>query len=183
MTQYPFFSELDIENQILRGYTHYEERRLSDMKGYFINEERRAHMEEEGNPLVYRVYKVEVPLVAGELLHCITVIEPGSVDGECYMTKGHYHQDESCTEIYVGYKGKGVLVMQKGEETRTIEMRPGTVAYIPGGWGHRTVNISENEPFLFFSIWPAQSGYNYQRAIDEPFLKRIYYHNGGYEAK
>jgi len=76
-----------------------EERRLSDMKGYFANEAERARLEAEGNPLVYRVYRMEVPHTTGELLHCLTVIEPGSVAGECFMTKGHYHQDESCAEI------------------------------------------------------------------------------------
>jgi len=180
---HPIFSELDLDGKILRGYTHLEERRLSDMKGYFANEAERARLEAEGNPLVYRVYRMEVPHTTGELLHCLTVIEPGSVAGECFMTKGHYHQDESCAEIYVGYLGKGVLVMQKGTETRTIEMKPGTVAYIPGGWGHRTVNVSETEPFVFFSVWPAQSGYNYQRAVDEPFRTRIFHHEGGYVTK
>ncbi|NGQ96703.1 cupin domain-containing protein [Brevibacillus sp. SYP-B805] len=168
----PFFTIFDENRNAFTRYSSYEERKLSDMKGYFANEARRQQMEEQGNPIVYRVYKQDVPLKEGELLHCITMIEPGHVDGEFFMTKGHYHLNEDCAEIYYGQKGKGLLLMQKGDRTETIEMNPGTVAYIPAGWGHRTVNVSQHEPFVFFSVWPAQSGYNYQRALDEPFQKK-----------
>ena len=169
----PFFTTFDDEKNIFTQYSGYDERRLSDMKGYFQQEEVRQRMEEQDNPIVYRVYKQDVPLTEGELLHCITIIEPGHVGGELFMTKGHYHLNEACAEIYYGQKGKGLLIMQKGDETKTIEMLPGTVAYIPAGWGHRTINLSQAEPFVFFSVWPAQSGYNYQRAIDEPFQKKV----------
>lgn len=179
----PFYSTIDLEQKTLHGYTSYEERKLSDMKGYFQNEEARAKQETENNPTVYKVYKVDVPLNEGELLYCITVIEPGHIDGECFMTKGHYHLNEACAEIYIGLKGNGVLLMQKDGKTKTIEMKPNTVAYIPAGWGHRTINVSNQEPFVFFSIWPAQSGYNYQKAIDSPFLKHVFLKAEGYELK
>lgn len=179
----PFYTTLNFDQNTLDGYTSYEERKLSDMKGYFQNEEARKKKEAKNNETVYKVYKADVPLIEGELLHCITVIEPGQIDGECYMTKGHYHQNESCAEIYVGMKGNGVLLMQKDGETKTIDMKPNTVAYIPAGWGHRTINVSGEEPFVFFSIWPAQSGYNYQKAIDSPFLKRVFLQPEGFALK
>ncbi|WP_029098888.1 glucose-6-phosphate isomerase family protein [Brevibacillus thermoruber] len=179
--QLPFSTVITAEE--LKGFTHYEERKLSDMKGYFADEEARAAMEQSADQVVYQVYRVEVPPEEGELLHCLTVIQPGQVAGECFMTKGHYHLNEKCAEIYVGVKGKGVLLMQKGQEVRTIEMRENTAAYIPAGWGHRTINVSADQPFVFFSVWPGHSGYDYQRAVEEPFVKRVYLRPDGYEVK
>lgn len=58
----------------------------------------------------------DVPLKIGELLHCVTIIQTGDIDGEFFMTKGHYHIDRSCAEIYYGQKGRGLLLLQKGKE-------------------------------------------------------------------
>lgn len=172
-TDVPFFSTFNRENNTLTSYDTKEERRLSDLKGCFENEQERNHGEEAANTLVYTVYRKAVPECEGELLHCITVIEPGDVGGELFMTRGHYHKNDTCAEIYYGQKGRGLLLLQSGETVKVIEMYPDTIAYIPAGWGHRTVNAGD-EPFVFFSIWPGNSGYDYQRSMDQPFMKRFY---------
>lgn len=176
----PFYTVFDRDNNVLTKYSSYEERKISDMMGCFEHEDIREKMIAEGDPVVYKVYKQEVPLIEGELLHCITIIEPGTVSGEFFMTKGHYHINESCAEIYYGQKGHGLLLLQKGHEFKTIAIEPDTAAYIPAGWGHRTINVSEEEPFVFFSVWPGQSGYNYQRSMDEPFTRRVFSKDGSY---
>lgn len=179
----PFYSTFIREKNILEGYDVYEERKLSDLKGYFEDENERFKMEQKENKIIYRVYKKNVPLHEGELLHCETIIEPGNVNGEFFMTKGHYHVNEKCAEIYYGQKGKGLLVLQNGSEFKCIEMNPDTIAYIPAGWGHRTINVSSDEPFVFFSIWPADSGYDYKRAVVEPFERRVIKFENSYKIK
>ena len=166
----PFFSQMNLDENVMEGYEAHDVRHLKDLTGYYQDEDITEILENE-NPVVYEVYKREVPKESGELLHCVTVINPGRVGSEYYMTKGHFHQDETCAEIYYGQKGHGRLVMQKGSESRSIEIFPGTIAYIPAGWGHRTVNVSDAEPFVFFSIWPGHSGYDYERVAQEPFAK------------
>jgi glucose-6-phosphate isomerase len=47
-------------------------------------------------------------------------------------------------------------------------MSPGTVAYVPGWWGHRTVNTG-SEPFIFFAAYPADAGYDYGTIEREGF--------------
>ena len=153
------------------------------MEGYFQAEETRSAMSSDNNPIVYQVYRKSVPMVAGELLHCLTVIHPGNVDGEFFMTKGHYHVNDDCAEIYYGVKGAGLLLLQKGAETKCIAMNPDVVAYIPAGWGHRTINISAAEPFVFFSIWPGDSGYDYQKSVDEPFIQKVFAENNSYQLR
>lgn len=166
----PFFSQMNFDENAMEGYEFHDIRRLEDLIGYY-NEADTVITLEKGNPVIYEVYKRDVPKESGELLHCVTMINPGRVGSEYYMTKGHYHQDETCAEIYYGQKGHGRLVMQKGIKSRMVEMFPGTIAYIPAGWGHRTVNVSDSEPFVFFSIWPGHSGYDYERVAEEPFAK------------
>lgn len=178
----PFFTTFDREKNILINYDAYEERRLSDMQDRFENEAVRKKNEESDNQLVYSVYRKNVPECEGELLHCITVIQAGDVNGELFMTRGHYHKNDTCAEIYYGQKGNGLLLMQSAETVKVVEMFPDTIAYIPAGWGHRTINIG-NEPFVFFSIWPGNSGYDYQRSADNPFINRIYRKMNSYEIK
>lgn len=169
----PFSTIYDSENEILTNYTLHEEKKISDMKGYFINEEAREKIEKEENKVVYKVYKQDVPLIEGELLHCLTCIQPGNVDGQFFMTKGHYHLNEKCAEIYHCLKGDGLLLLQKEDQIKILEFKPNAIAYIPAGWGHRTVNISFTKSLVFFSVWPAQSGYDYERTMKEPFQSSI----------
>jgi glucose-6-phosphate isomerase len=178
MIEEPFYTYI-IDNQIFKA-SKIEEVKLSHLKSYFKNEEVRSKMEMENNRVVYTVYRVETPSKVGELLFCLTVIEPGEVDGELFMTRGHYHLDEDCAEVYLGVKGKGVILMQKFEMTKVIEMNPNFIVYIPGGWGHRSINISLSEPFVFFSVWPAHSGYDYKKILKYPFTSRVYYREDKY---
>ena len=167
-------TDFDRERNTLTSYTRCIERRLSNMEGCFKAEKTRKNIALKEDLIVYKVYMQDVPLKVGELLHCVTVIHPGDVDSEFYMTKGHYHIDGNCAEIYYGQKGQGLLLLQKGNEKKYLEMYSDTIAYIPAGWGHRTVNISRKEPFVFFSVWPAQSGYDYERGIKESFQMRVF---------
>lgn len=130
--------------------------------------------------VVYRVSKREVPLEAGELLQCVTEILPGDCAGELFMTKGHGHADADCAEIYLGVSGRGLVLTQKGREFRAQEIESGVAVYIPGGWNHRTVNISRDIPLVFYSVWPAQSGYDYEAVSRSPFSSRVYRDKDGY---
>lgn len=179
----PFMTVYDNEKEILTNYSIFEERKISDLKNYFVNEVERQKIEDKENLIVYKVFRQDVPLTEGELLHCLTVISPGNVDGEFFMTKGHYHKSEKCAEIYHCLKGEGLLLMQKGNESRVMEFKPSTIAYIPAGWGHRTVNVSSTSSLVFFSVWPGQSGYDYERTMKEPFQKSIFLENNGYKIK
>ena len=54
----PFGVKLDFETGIIEKAKK-SVRRLSDMKGYFIDEEAWKKMVEEGDPVVYEVYAIE----------------------------------------------------------------------------------------------------------------------------
>jgi glucose-6-phosphate isomerase len=51
-------------------------------------------------------------------------------------------------------------------------MGPGTVAYVPPNWAHRTVNTGE-EPFVFFAVYPGQAGHDYGTIEKTGFPQRV----------
>lgn len=177
MTEKPFTTRIVAAERRLDGADKLSETTLGDMAGSFKDSEAAAA---DADRVVYRVSKRDVPPDAGELLQCVTEILPGECAGECFMTKGHGHTDSACAEIYLGVSGKGLVLMQKGTEFRAEEIEAGRAVYIPGGWNHRTVNVLPDSSLVFYSVWPAQSGYDYAAVPRTPFTSRVYRTDGGY---
>jgi glucose-6-phosphate isomerase len=94
------------------------------------------------------------------------------------MTKGHFHKLIDRAEVYFCLQGEGRLILQTPEGEGDIQtMRPGSVSYIPPYWAHRTANVG-SERFVFFSVFPADAGYNYG-AIAEQGFPSIIVERGG----
>ena len=89
------------------------------------------------------------------------------------MTKGHFHAERATGEVYVGLAGRGLLLLQTEEgETAEQPMGRGTVAYVPPGWAHRTVNTGDEE-LVFFAVYPGQAGHDYGTIETTGFLRRV----------
>ncbi len=102
-----------------------------------------------------------------------TVLEPGRVGDEYFMTHGHFHAERDRAEIYATVKGEGtLLMMDESGEIWSQEMRPGTVHYVPGGVAHRTVNTGD-EPLVFLASWPSDAGHDYASIKAAGFSKRM----------
>lgn len=152
----PFTTKLDLATGLLEPQREVVERRLSDMRGMYLDD---AGV--EGDPLIYRVFAIPVPATTGHVASSTTVIEPGVVGREYYMTKGHLHELRDRAEIYLGLAGEGRLVLAAEEGRWQVELLGrGTVNYVPGGWAHRSVNVGE-EPLVFFAAYPADAGHDY----------------------
>jgi glucose-6-phosphate isomerase len=135
-------------------------RKLSDMVDMFQDKEAAKKALKE-NPIIYKVYNVQIPEEDGHLQHCISVVYPGKIGDEYYMTKGHFHKIKDTSEIYLTLKGRGKLVMQTPDQkSRVLDMEEGSISYIPPYWAHRTVNISD-EPLIFFGVYRGDAGHNY----------------------
>jgi glucose-6-phosphate isomerase len=159
LTPHPFTAAVDARGE-LSPATSTVERRLSHMRGMYRDPEAEAAALREADPLVYEVYQYDVPRFAGELIPCTTVLHPGKVGDEFFMTKGHFHEQRDRAEVYYGLTGEGRLVMAKDDEAVTLEMGPGTVAYVPPHWAHRTVNTGD-VPFVFLAVYPGDAGHDY----------------------
>ena len=147
-------------------------RRLSDLKGYFIDEEAYNELLRE-NPVVYEVYAIEQEENDGDLNFATTVLHPGKVGKEFFFTKGHYHSKANRAEIYYAIKGRGGMLLQTPEgRGEWVPMEPGTVVYVPPYWAHRTVNTG-SEPLIFLAVYPADAGHDYGSIKDRGFSKLV----------
>jgi len=173
----PWSAHINLEDGLLWQPRRIITRHLGDMQGLY-KDAAAAQAGLAANPLIYRVDEIEVPHEVGHLLYSITVIYPGKVGDEYYMTKGHYHERGECAEIYLGLRGRGYLLMQNRDgQCAHLEMRRGTVAYVPPYWAHRTVNVGD-EPFVFYAVYPAQAGHDYRSIEETGFRVRVVERDG-----
>jgi glucose-6-phosphate isomerase len=150
------------------------ERRLSDMRGLFqdvmVVEEKLSRGED---PKIYEVYEVPQQSVSGLLSLGCTVIYSGKVGDEYYFTKGHFHEKESASEVYMGLEGEGIILMQsRSGETRHLKITPNVVVYISPGFAHRTINVGASR-FVFLSIYPSDAGHDYESIAETGFAKLV----------
>jgi glucose-6-phosphate isomerase, archaeal len=170
----PFTTLLDLASGRLDPEADVTERRLSDMSGMYLEAG-----DQDGDPLIYRVYGIPAPATTGNVLGSTTVIEPGTVGREYFMTKGHFHEIRDRAEIYLGLAGEGRLVMATEEGEHVVEpMRRGTVNYVPGGWAHRSVNVGD-EPLVFFAAYVGDAGHDYATIEAEGFPILLVKGDGG----
>jgi glucose-6-phosphate isomerase, archaeal len=144
----------------LRPATSTIERRLSQMRGMYADAEAERAALALDDALVYEVYQYDMPEFVGELVVCTTVLHPGKVGDEFFMTKGHFHEQRDRAEVYYGLSGTGRLLLAKDDESADVPMGPATVAYVPPHWAHRTVNTGD-EPLVFLAVYPGDAGHDY----------------------
>lgn len=174
MTDYmqPFTLDLDALTGKLEPATSEVRRRVSDMRGMYADGEAEARLANSANPMVYEVLQYDVPNDNGQLIVCTTVIQPGRVGNEYFMTKGHYHSKRETGEVYYGLQGHGVLLMEVDEQFSSQTMGPGTVAYVPPFWAHRTANTG-GDTFIFLAVYPADAGHDYGTIERDGFRYRL----------
>jgi glucose-6-phosphate isomerase len=174
----PFTRTVNLQNGTIVDARAITKRFLTDLKGSFADPIAEQAMLAE-NPLVYEVFEAtENPKIAGHLLYSTTVIYPGKVGDEYFMTKGHYHALEDRAELYFGLLGEGCLLLQNYDgEVNTQFMAPGVAAYVPPYWGHRTINTG-SENFVFLAVYPAEAGHNYGIIADQGFASILIERDG-----
>ena len=92
----------------------------------------------------------------------ISIVHPGKVGREFYMTKGHFHSVVETSEVYICLRGEGYMVMETSEGATAVEaLAPGKVLYVTPGWAHRSVCTSRQEDLVTFFAYPANAGHDY----------------------
>ncbi len=179
MKTVPFTFDISIADEILSEYDNHIERRLSAMKGQFLDTQAYETMLTEDDTLLYEVYEIKRPEIAGELLNGLSIVHPGTVGHEYFMTKGHFHTVIDTSEVYYCLKGEGVMVMETPEGEWAVEpLRPNSVLYVPPRWAHRSVNTSPNEDLVTFFVYPGNAGHDYGTIETQGFRKLVVERNG-----
>jgi len=174
MADIPFTFEIALPGGVPAHYDGHIVRRLSDMAGMFADERTFARLLAQGDPIMYQVYEIHRPEVAGELLHGTSIVHAGQVGDEYHMTKGHFHAVLEAAEIYYCLQGRGMMIMETPEGDWAVEeLRPGRVLYVPPRWAHRSVNTGPQEDLVTFFVYPGHAGHNYGAIERRGFRKRV----------
>jgi glucose-6-phosphate isomerase len=174
MPDTPFSFTLPYPQLIPSRFDHHIQRRLSSLKGQFLDSDAYQKMLAVEDTLVYEVYEVHRPQVPGEILSGISIIHPGKVGREFFMTKGHFHAVIDTAEIYICLKGEGCMVMETPAGETCVEMlAPGRVLYVPPRWAHRSVCTSRQQDLVTFFAYPGHAGHDYGTIERQGFGKLV----------
>lgn len=179
MKKGPFSFDIAEPGFIPSHYDNHIKRNLSKMAGQYLDQDAFEAQLAEDDKLLYEVYELEVPEKSGEILHGISIVHPGKIGNEFFMTKGHYHTVLETAEIYYTLSGSGYMIMETPEGDWAVEkLIPGSVLYVPPRWAHRSVNIGSNEDLVMFFAYPANAGHNYASIETQGFRKLVLDING-----
>ena len=174
MSDQPFTYTLPIPGYQPTHFDNHIVRRLSDLQGQFYDQPAYDAMIAKEDTVLYEVYEIKRPEVEGELLSGISIVHPGKVGDEFFMTKGHFHTVLNTAELYYCLNGEGFMVMETPEGETAIEaLSPGKVLYVPPRWAHRSVCTSRQEDLITFFIYPGHAGHNYGTIEEKGFRKLI----------
>ncbi|MDQ0271002.1 glucose-6-phosphate isomerase [Cytobacillus purgationiresistens] len=149
-------------------------RNLSRMKGMFHDDLSFDELvNSESDPLVYEFYELDIPQTAGDILFGTSIVYPGKVGGEYFMTKGHFHTILETGEVYYCLSGDGYMLMENPEGDWKIEkFEPGQAVYVPPRYAHRSINIGE-QPLVTFFAFRADAGHDYGTIETKGYRKLV----------
>ncbi len=185
MKQHPFSFSISLSDGRPTEFDNHIVRRLSAMKGQYLDSQAYEALYEQQDSILYEVYEIKRPEKPGELLHGLSVVHPGKVGDEFYMTKGHFHTVLDTAELYYCLQGEGALVMETPEgdepEWAVEQFYPGRVVYVPPRWGHRSINTSSDTDLITFFVYPGNAGHDYGTIERQGFRKLLVERNNQLE--
>jgi glucose-6-phosphate isomerase len=174
MKDIPFTYTLPLPQLIPSRVDNHIQRRLSALRGQFLDQETYEGMLKVEDRLIYEVYEIQRPEIEGELMMGISIVHPGKVGAEFFMTKGHFHTVLDTSEVYYCLGGEGFMVMETPEGDTAVEaLVPGRVLYVPPRWGHRSVCTSRQADLVTFFTYPANAGHDYGTIERQGFRKLV----------
>ena len=150
----PFVLDFDLLSGFCKsGKVKPIQRRVSNMVSQFADEAAAKALVEGGDPLLYEFYGLDLPEDdSGVLQFGTTILYPGKVGQEYYMTKGHFHTILDTSEI-------------------------GDALYVPGRWAHRSINTGD-EPLVMFFVYRADAGHDYGTIEEKGYRKLVLEQDG-----
>ncbi len=172
-----FLADFDLETGISQN-AETTKRHLSQMKGMYCDVKAAENILENDDPLVYEFYELGAPEREGDLAFGTTILYPGTIGSEYYMTKGHFHTKLATSEVYYTLSGEGYMVMENPEgDTIEMPLSKNQAVYVPRSYAHRTVNTGK-APLIVFFTFAADAGHDYGSIETKGFRKMIVEQNG-----
>lgn len=157
------------------------QRKLSNMKGMFSDDQAFNNLLEKEDPIIYEFYELGAPEKSGDLAFGTSITYPGKVGNEYYMTKGHFHTILETAEVYYCLKGHGYMLLENPEgDWSAEELTPGKAIYVPQRYAHRSINVG-NEPFVTFFVFRGDAGHDYGTIENKGYRKLLIENEGKVE--
>ena len=156
-------------------------RYLSQMQGMFLDTQAQDDLLKDGDKLVYEFHSMPAPEHAGDLAFGCSIVYPGKVGQEYYMTKGHFHTILDTGEVYYCLSGHGYMMMESPEgDWEAIELTPGKACYVPKRYAHRSVCVGKpsDGPLVTFFAFRADAGHDYGTIETKGFRKLLVEQDG-----
>ncbi|MDO4547037.1 MAG: glucose-6-phosphate isomerase family protein [Clostridia bacterium] len=145
---------------------------LGDLRGLFSDETAYEAEVGKGNPLVYEFHGLPAPDHPGDIGFGCSIVYPGKVGNEYYMTKGHFHTDIETGEAYLCLNGHGYMLIENPEgDWRALELAKGKCVYVPKRYAHRSICVGTSEPLVTFFAYRANAGHDYGSIETRGFRK------------
>jgi glucose-6-phosphate isomerase len=123
--------------------------------------------------VVYEVWEHKASTMTGDLIFGTSVMQPGRVGDEYFLTSGHQHQLPDRAETYYCLSGTGVMLMESPDgEIEVREWTPGMAVYVPPYWIHRSVNTGAGVLVTLFN-YSADSGQNYELIAEHGGMRQL----------
>jgi glucose-6-phosphate isomerase, archaeal len=136
-------------------------RKVSTLAMMFLDQKAVEAEIKAGDPVVYQIRYYPFLTSKSDMALGTTMILPGKVGNEYYMTKGHFHQADNQPEIYHCVQGEGVLQMMTLEgEYIAAPWKKDTITHIPPHYAHRVVNTG-SIPLVFVASFHLAAGHIY----------------------
>jgi glucose-6-phosphate isomerase, archaeal len=147
---------------VLTGSNGHYRKTIQDLAGIYFDQNSFEELRNARGPeLAYEVYEYRPNTNQGDLIFGTSILLPGKVGNEYFMTRGHLHALSDRPEIYYCQGGHGVMLMENLRgETSVAELKPNEIVYVPPHWIHRSVNVG-SAPFITLFCYPADAGQDY----------------------
>jgi glucose-6-phosphate isomerase len=175
---YPVSVRLDSQSGIFAPCPQLVERRVSDLKTMFYDQNAVKDVLANGDKLVYEFRYYLFVTSKSDMALGVTRVFPGKVGDEYHMTKGHVHQRDDRPEIYYCVQGSGYLLLDTLQgEFRAEKWEPGVITHIPPMWAHRVVNTS-SDLLVFVASYNVSAGHDYSIVEQKGFSQILVERNG-----
>ena len=142
-------------------------RKLKDViKWYSDNKAIEKELKKNPNKVIYETFTDEFTPINLTL----TVVNPGVIGKEYYMTKGHIHRKKT-PEFYILLDGNGKLLIQKDSNVKIIDLKKGEIALIPTNYAHRLINTGKKK-LKVLTIYDQESKPDYKIKFKKRFFRK-----------
>ena len=159
----PISADFEKKSGFFPQATGYYSKTFNELEGMYENEgEFQNMLPKWNNKVVYEVWEHRSSKNNGDLVFGTSVMKPGRVGEEFFLTRGHQHQKARCAETYFCLSGTGIILMESPDgEIKALDLGKDQLVYVPPLWFHRSINIGESELVTLFT-YNSDAGQNYE---------------------